>query len=54
MSDKYGWHPYKVEKRTEELEKMLVSHRRFTIFTLACLCVLILVIVLWVFRRYGW
>ena len=45
---------WEVERRTKELEKLLIAHRRFTIFIMACLCVLILVIVLWVFRRYGW
>ena len=49
-----SWRFYEIEKRVEELEKMLVSLRRFTIFALACLYAVSLAIALWVFRLHGW
>ena len=53
MSDQ-NWRFYEVEKRTEELEKMLVSLQRNTIFSLATLHVVCLGIALWVFGLHGW
>ena len=53
MSDT-SWRFYEVEKRLEELEKMLIAHRRFTLFSLASLHVVCLTIALWVFNLHGW
>ena len=54
QADKYGWRFYEIEKRSEELEKMLIAHRRFTVFSLATLHVVSLTIALWVFRLHWW
>ena len=52
--DKYRWRFYEVEKRLEELEKMLIAHRRFTNFALAFLYAATLVIARFVLSLYGW
>ena len=54
QADKYGWRFYEIEKRTEELEKMLIAHRRFTNFALAFLYAATLVIARFVLSLYGW
>ena len=54
QTDKYGWRFYEIEKRTEELEKMLIAHRRFTNFALAFLYAATLVIARFVLSLYGW
>lgn len=53
MSDP-NWRFYEIEKRVEELEKMLIAHRRSAVFSLATLHVVSMIIVLWVFRLHGW
>ena len=53
MSDT-SWRFYEIEKRTEELEKMLIAHRRFTNFALAFLYAATLVIARFVLSLYGW
>ena len=53
QADKYGWRFYEIEKRTEELEKMLISLRRFTIFALAFVYAVSLAVALWVFGLHG-
>lgn len=51
--DEVGWRFYEVEKRVEELEKMLIAHRRFTVYFLACLYAVSLAIALWIVSLHG-
>ena len=53
MSDT-SWRFYEAEKRLEELEKMLIAHRRFALFSLASLHVICLTIALWMVSLHGW
>ena len=49
-----SWRFYEAEKRLEELEKMLIAHRRFTLFSLASLHVICLTMALWMVSLHGW